>query len=59
MIKVYGYRSLGAFVCKLAQVECCMCVPFSINIVQANGTLGCQTIHLPQGRPFAGNVSKD
>jgi hypothetical protein len=27
MIKVYGYRSLGAIVCRLAQVECCMCVP--------------------------------
>jgi hypothetical protein len=25
MIKVYGYRNLGAIVCKLAQVECCMC----------------------------------
>jgi hypothetical protein len=58
VIKVYGYRSLGAFVCKLAQMECRMCVPFSINIVQVDRTLGFQTTMLRQGRPFAGNVSK-
>jgi hypothetical protein len=59
VIKVYGYRSLGAIVCKLAQVECRMCVPFSIGIVQVDQSLGCQTTLLPQGRLFAGNVSKD
>jgi hypothetical protein len=36
-----------------------MCVPFSISIVQVDQSLGCQTTLLPQGRPFAGNVSKD
>jgi hypothetical protein len=59
VIKVYGYRSFGAIVCKLAQVEFHMCVPFSISIVQVDRSLGCQTTLLPQGRPFAGNVSKD
>jgi hypothetical protein len=59
VIKLYGYRSLGAIVCKLAQVECRMCVPFSISIVQVDRSLGCQTKLLPQGRSFTGNVSKD
>jgi hypothetical protein len=36
-----------------------MCVPFSISIVQVDRSLGFQTTLLSQGRPFAGNVSKD
>jgi hypothetical protein len=36
-----------------------MCVPFSINIVQVDQTLGCHTTRSLQGRPFASNMFKD
>jgi hypothetical protein len=36
-----------------------MCVPFSTSIVQVDRPLVVKTTLLPQGRPFAGNVSKD